>query len=320
MRSVSTMTAQVSPGFRSHTEPAVRASTDLARPARVPGTFPAVRALFAMPRQRTVGIDGFCPGTVHAHRHSRAGLARKGCRMMAFVYRVMGAAVLSTATYEEIEGNKNATGQAFLVVLLASLATSRRSPADSRLATAGRLRSCRSSRCSPGPSRSIVIFHIGGRLLPEPQTRSRCRRAPARTLGFAPPGHVPDFRRWCPLCGCTLLVLTSVWMLAAMVVAVRQALDYTTVARALAVSRHRLDSRDRHGTPHRRRLRSHAILRHEVFGGSRSTTTGRLPSKAASSRRAARDRRGSRGRGIVVLLVTGRRLSDLQQAAGDLTC
>ena len=43
--------------------------------------------------------------------------------MMAFVYRVMGSAVLSTATYEEIEGNKNATGQAFVVVLLASLAT-----------------------------------------------------------------------------------------------------------------------------------------------------------------------------------------------------
>ena len=32
-----------------------------------------------------------------------------------------------------------------------------------------------------------------------------------------------------------LLVLISVWMLAAMVVAVRQALDYSTVGRALAV-------------------------------------------------------------------------------------
>jgi hypothetical protein len=32
-----------------------------------------------------------------------------------------------------------------------------------------------------------------------------------------------------------LFVLTSVWMVAAMVVAVRQALDYSTIARALAV-------------------------------------------------------------------------------------
>ena len=79
-----------------------------------------------------------------------------------------------------------------------------------------------------------MIFHIGGRLLPEPQTRVDVGEL-LRTLGFAATpgmfqifGVVPGLRM-------PLLVLTSVWMLAAMVVAVRQALDYTTVARALAV-------------------------------------------------------------------------------------
>lgn len=153
--------------------------------------------------------------------------------MMAFVYRVMGAAVLDTATYEEIEGNKNATVQAFLVVLLASLATA--------VGLGG---------LEPGHPVtfafvsvlalltwaiwSVVIFHVGGRLLPEPQTRVDVGEL-LRTLGFAATpglfqvfGVVPGLRA-------PLFVLTSIWMLASMVVAVRQALDYSTVARALAV-------------------------------------------------------------------------------------
>lgn len=153
--------------------------------------------------------------------------------MMAFVYRVMGSVVLSTATYEEIEGNRNATGQAFLVVLLASLATA---------VGLGGLEAGHSGTFAfisilallTWAAWSVVIFHVGGRLMPEPQTRVDVGEL-LRTLGFAATpglfqvfGVVPGLRM-------PLFVLTSVWMLAAMVVAVRQALDYSTVGRALAV-------------------------------------------------------------------------------------
>jgi Yip1 domain len=153
--------------------------------------------------------------------------------MGAFLYRVMGSAVLDAATYEEIEGNKGVTSQAFLIVLLASLAAG--------IGLGG---------LEPGHPVSfafvsilalmtwaiwsVVIFHVGGSILPEPQTRVDVGEL-LRTLGFAATpalfqvfGVVPGLRG-------PLFILTSIWMLAAMVVAVRQALDYSTVVRALAV-------------------------------------------------------------------------------------
>ena len=153
--------------------------------------------------------------------------------MMVFLYRVMGSAVLDAATYEEIEGNKGATSQALLVVLLASLAAG--------IGLGG---------LEPGHPVSfafvsilalltwaiwsVVIFHVGGSILPEPQTRVDVGEL-LRTLGFAAtPGLFQVFGVVPGLRG-PLFVLTSLWMLAAMVVAVRQALDYSTIVRALAV-------------------------------------------------------------------------------------
>lgn len=152
---------------------------------------------------------------------------------MAFVYRVMGSAVLDPATYEEIEGNKGATSQALLVVLLASFAAG--------IGLGG---------LEPGHAESfafvsilalmtwaiwsVVIFHVGGSILPEPQTRVDVGEL-LRTLGFAAtPGLFQVFGVVPGLRG-PLFVMTSIWMLASMVVAVRQALDYSTITRALAV-------------------------------------------------------------------------------------
>jgi hypothetical protein len=70
--------------------------------------------------------------------------------------------------------------------------------------------------------------------MPEPQTRSNVGQL-LRTIGFATaPGCL---RVMGILPGSTLPVfaLSAIWMLVAMVVAVRQALDYESTARALAV-------------------------------------------------------------------------------------
>jgi hypothetical protein len=81
---------------------------------------------------------------------------------------------------------------------------------------------------------ALVIFEVGVRLMPEPETQSNVGEL-LRTIGFAAtPGILRVFG---VLPGVTVPVfaVTAVWMLAAMVVAVRQALDYRSTARALAV-------------------------------------------------------------------------------------
>src|SRR5207245_10565218 len=81
---------------------------------------------------------------------------------------------------------------------------------------------------------ALLTFEIGGRLMPEPQTRVDVGEL-LRTIGFASaPGMLRVFGI---LPGVTIpaFVITAIWMLAAMVVAVRQALDYTSTGRAIAV-------------------------------------------------------------------------------------
>ncbi|MFB3126028.1 MAG: YIP1 family protein, partial [Candidatus Acidiferrales bacterium] len=81
---------------------------------------------------------------------------------------------------------------------------------------------------------AFVTYLVGTKILPEPQTRSDVGEL-LRTIGFsASPGVlfilvvVPGLG---PLIGLGVLV----WMLVAFVVAVRQALDYRSTGRAVAV-------------------------------------------------------------------------------------
>lgn len=81
---------------------------------------------------------------------------------------------------------------------------------------------------------ALVIFEIGVRVMPGPETQSNVGEL-LRTMGFAAaPGCL---RVLGVLPGVTIPVfaVTAVWMLAAMVVAVRQALDYESTARAVVV-------------------------------------------------------------------------------------
>jgi hypothetical protein len=81
---------------------------------------------------------------------------------------------------------------------------------------------------------ALVIFEIGVGLMPQSATQSSVGEL-LRTIGFATtPGLLRVFG---VLPGVTLpvFVVTAIWMLAAMVVAVRQALDFDSTGRALAV-------------------------------------------------------------------------------------
>lgn len=155
--------------------------------------------------------------------------------MASFTERMIGAARLDIGVYEEVEADTSATGQAMGVVLLSSLAGGIGSVGlgvgfgGILIAVAAALIGWVAWAC--------LIYLIGTRLLPEPQTHADVGEL-MRTLGFAQsPGLV---RLAAGFFGTGTLVglfqfIVLIWMLVTMVVAVRQALDYTSTARAVGV-------------------------------------------------------------------------------------
>jgi hypothetical protein len=81
---------------------------------------------------------------------------------------------------------------------------------------------------------AYITYFIGVKILPEPQTKADHGEL-LRTIGFSSsPGLIRIFAIIPGLAGILFLV-TSIWMLVAMVIAVRQALDYQSTLRAVAV-------------------------------------------------------------------------------------
>ena len=82
---------------------------------------------------------------------------------------------------------------------------------------------------------AYLVYWIGTRLFPEAATRASHAQL-LRTVGFASaPGVLRVLGVIGPLRGLVFLV-AGLWMLVATVIAVRQALDYTSTWRALGVS------------------------------------------------------------------------------------
>jgi hypothetical protein len=81
---------------------------------------------------------------------------------------------------------------------------------------------------------ALVTFEIGARLMPAPQTRVDVGQL-LRTIGFASTPGLLRVLGIMPAVALPVFAVTSVWMLLAMIVAVRQALDYRSTGRAVAV-------------------------------------------------------------------------------------
>jgi len=150
-----------------------------------------------------------------------------------FVMRLIGAAALDTAIYEEVEADRTATGQALGVVLLSSLAAG----IGARGLGGGSLQSIvfiSMVALMAWAAWALVTFEIGARLMPEPQTRGDVGEL-LRTIGFASTPGLIRLLAVITLIAIPVFALSAVWMLAAMIVAVRQALDYQHTSRAIAV-------------------------------------------------------------------------------------
>ncbi|WP_342349970.1 YIP1 family protein [uncultured Nitrospira sp.] len=151
--------------------------------------------------------------------------------MSLFVDRMIRAAKLDVHLYEEVEADKRSMGQAMGVVLLSSLAGGIGFMPEAGLmglviGTVGSLLGWYVW--------AFMTYLIGTKLLPEPQTHADHGEL-LRTIGFSSaPGLIRVLGIIPGLSGFVNL-LAGVWMLVAMIIAVRQALDYQSTYRAIGV-------------------------------------------------------------------------------------
>ncbi len=153
--------------------------------------------------------------------------------MSLFLYRLFGAAMLDAAMYEGIEADRHVTTQAMATVLLSSLAAGIGATGWYGL-HGPTLAGVSVVALITWVAWAMLMFQIGTRLLPEPQTSVTMGEL-LRTTGFAAaPGLLFIFATL-PRMAVPVFVAVTLWMFAAMVVGVRHALDYDSTGRALAV-------------------------------------------------------------------------------------
>ena len=147
-----------------------------------------------------------------------------------FVNRIIRACKLDISLYEEVEADNSATFQAALVVILSSLA-----------AGIGAISLGSYNFIMPAIISLIswyiwayLIYLIGAKLFPEPSTKTDHGEL-LRTIGFSSaPGLIRVFG-FTPELMTVVFIGSGMWMLVAMIIAVRQALDYQSTWRAVGV-------------------------------------------------------------------------------------
>ncbi|MBU0694338.1 MAG: YIP1 family protein [Candidatus Omnitrophica bacterium] len=151
--------------------------------------------------------------------------------MSSFKNRIFRALRLDVNLYEEVEADKTAGFQAMGVVVLSSIAAGLGS--IQRGGLAGIL---------GGTIIALIgwyiwaylTYFIGTKILPEPQTKADLGEL-LRTIGFSSSPGLIRVLAVIPGLGHIVFLAASIWMLIAMIIAVRQALDYKSTLRAVGV-------------------------------------------------------------------------------------
>ena len=148
-----------------------------------------------------------------------------------FVNRIIRACKLDTTLYEEVEADKSATTQAAIVVVLSIVAFG-----AGTFFTYGSFNVLIPILAALAGwfVTSLLIYFVGAKLFPDKNTQSNLGEL-LRTIGFSySPGLIRIFGF-----NQDLLVITfigsGIWSLIAMIIAVRQALDYQSTWRAIGV-------------------------------------------------------------------------------------
>jgi hypothetical protein len=152
--------------------------------------------------------------------------------MREFTQRIVGTMRLDAGTYEDIEADPGAIGQAATVVVAFAVAAgvgmTWPSPAPGALALAV------TASLVGWLSWAALVYYIGVNVFPGRDTKSDLGQL-ARTIGFSAAPGVFLVLLGLPVSRPIVFLTISLWMLASMVVAVRQALDFNQTARAVMV-------------------------------------------------------------------------------------
>ena len=151
--------------------------------------------------------------------------------MTSFKDRIIRAAKLDVNLYEEVEADTTAMGQAMGVVVLSSIAAGIGTIARGGL---GGIFLGTIAALISWYIWAYLTYFIGTKWLPEPQTKADLGEL-LRTIGFSSSPGLIRVLVIIPGLGGLVFLAASIWMLAAMIIAVRQALDYKSTLRAVGV-------------------------------------------------------------------------------------
>jgi hypothetical protein len=151
--------------------------------------------------------------------------------MAGIIDRMIRASKLDVGLYEEVEADKGSMGQAAAIVVLSSVAAGIGSIGVFGIeglifTTIGAL--------IGWLIWAFLTFIIGTKLLPEPETKTDMGEM-LRTIGFSSSPGVLRILGIIPVAGAIINFVVGIWMLVAMIIAVRQALDYKSTWRAVGV-------------------------------------------------------------------------------------
>lgn len=151
--------------------------------------------------------------------------------MNYFFDRIIRAAKLDIDLYEEVEADKAALGQSLLVVILSSIA------AGIGVIAQGGILGVLTGTITALIGWliwSYLTYIIGTKILPTPETRADYGEL-LRTIGFSSSPGLIRILGIIPGLAEIVFIVAGIWMFIAMIIAVRQALDYRSTFRAVGV-------------------------------------------------------------------------------------
>ena len=152
------------------------------------------------------------------------------------ISRMLGAARLNSATYEDVENDGSATLQALLIVIVVTIASfvGRLLSGGDDIDVVRALIEGLVLGVAGWAIWALVTWMVGATILKTEQTEADWGQL-ARGLGFAQTPKLLYVFVFVPYVGGVIGLVAFVWSFACMIVAVRQSLDYTSTLRAFFV-------------------------------------------------------------------------------------
>ncbi len=148
--------------------------------------------------------------------------------------RMIGAALLRSDTYEDVEHDRSATLQALLVVILVSISSGVGALLQDEVDIVDALVFGVIFGVVSWAVWALTTWIVGSTILKTAATEANWGQL-ARGTGFAQTPGIFSFLVFVPGIGWLIGLVILIWKLAAMLIAVRQCLDYTSTWRAFFV-------------------------------------------------------------------------------------